>query len=429
MPIVDVVQPWMDRPPPDSERIREAHDGPRSGLGCSNRLPASTSRGDMGTPSIARAPPSSFARKSIGPSSGLREGRRLREVRAAERDKELAADLVEANDSQAAERGRDGAPSRRLRGPSPAGRRLGRGRRGRGRAGRPRRPAGWRGDQLSGLQAETGPRVAPLPLGGAAPRGAAAGVAGPLRPAARPAAPRGRAGAARVHAVWTRRTWLREALVPGVPDERALPVLLSRKVVLSVVREEAPAPVGGMAPEGGPRARCASARRPHHATPPARDLPQAAGASPRPLAVRRRGRRRVRAPAARCGHSPRNRGLRRHRRGPGPMAPPRTPPDHGWGLLRRRRLSPARELGRRSGDEAVPRTAARPPRRATRDLRGPRTQARRLATSGLLLARRRAPSRTGRLSRTSRATSSGRRSRSRSSSTSTASKLSSTAPA
>jgi len=32
---------------------------------------------------------------------------------------------------------------------------------------------------------------------------------------------------------------IREALVPDVPDERALPVFMSRKVVLPVVREEA----------------------------------------------------------------------------------------------------------------------------------------------------------------------------------------------
>jgi hypothetical protein len=47
--------------------------------------------------------------------------------------------------------------------------------------------------------------------------------------------------------------WLRKALVPDVPDERALPVLVSRKVFLPVVREEAPAPVGRMAPALFPR--------------------------------------------------------------------------------------------------------------------------------------------------------------------------------
>jgi hypothetical protein len=78
---------------------------------------------------------------------------------------------------------------------------------------------------------------------------------------------------------------LSQALVSGVPDERALPVLVSRKVVLPVLREEAPAPVGGVAPEGGSRARSASPRRPHHAPPPARHLPQASRASPGSLAI------------------------------------------------------------------------------------------------------------------------------------------------
>jgi hypothetical protein len=52
---------------------------------------------------------------------------------------------------------------------------------------------------------------------------------------------------ARLHALWPRRTRLRPALVSGVPDERALPVLVSRKIVLPVLQEEMPAPVGGTA--------------------------------------------------------------------------------------------------------------------------------------------------------------------------------------
>ena len=162
-----------------------------------------------------------------------------------------------------------------------------------GRVSRGRRPSrsrwtlshrlvGWCGDQLPGLQAETGARVPALPSGRAAPRGAAAPLAHPLRSAAWPAAAGGRAGAARVHALWPRRTRLREALVWHVPDKRPLPVFMSRKVFLPVVREEASAPLGGVASEGSARARSPSPCRPHHATPPARDLPQTAGASARP---------------------------------------------------------------------------------------------------------------------------------------------------
>jgi hypothetical protein len=184
------------------------------------------------------------------------------------------------------------------------------------------RLVGWCGDHLSGLQAETGARVPALPSGGAAPRGAAASLAHALCPTARPAAAGGQAGAARVPHVRGRFSWLRPALVWHVPDERALPVLLSRKVFLPVVREEAPAPVGGVAAEGGARARSASPRRLHHATPPAGDLPQASAASLRPLAVRRRGRRRVRQETNRRGHSAWNRRVHRDRRGLGPSGDP-----------------------------------------------------------------------------------------------------------
>jgi hypothetical protein len=95
----------------------------------------------------------------------------------------------------------------------------------RGPRARPRPPA-----RPDGLQAETGARVPALPSSGAAPGGAAASQAHALRPAARAPAAGGRAGPARVHALWPGRTWLREALVPDVPDERGLPVFMSRKV-------------------------------------------------------------------------------------------------------------------------------------------------------------------------------------------------------
>jgi hypothetical protein len=162
----------------------------------------------------------------------------------------------------------------------------------------PRLRAG-RGDHLPDLQAETGARVTTVPSRRAAPRGTAACLARSLRPAAWALASRGRAGAARVHALRPRRTRLRQALVSGVPDERALPVFVSRTIVLPVVREEEAAPVGGVAAEGGARARSASPRRHHHAAPPAGHLPQASGAPPRPLTVRRRSPRRVRPQTAR----------------------------------------------------------------------------------------------------------------------------------
>jgi hypothetical protein len=116
------------------------------------------------------------------------------------------------------------------------------------------RQVGWCGDQLSGLQAAAGPRVAALPFGGAAHRGPAAG-----------------------------------------------------------------------------------------------DLPETSGASPRPLAVRRRGRRRVRQETNRRGHSAWNRRVPCDRRGLGPMASARSPsPDRRW-LLGRWRVSSPPGLGRRIG--------------------------------------------------------------------------------
>jgi len=82
-------------------------------------------------------------------------------------------------------------------------------------------------------------------------------------------------------------------LVRHVPDQRALPVLSSRPELLPIVREEEAAPVGRVAAEGSARGRVASSCRPHDAAPPARDLPKAARASARPLAMRCFGPRRV----------------------------------------------------------------------------------------------------------------------------------------
>jgi hypothetical protein len=193
-------------------------------------------------------------------------------------------------------------------------------------------------------------------------------VAPALRTHPRAPAPGGRAGVARVPQVWNRLPWLRPALVRNVPDERAVPFLLSRQVLLPVVREEAPAPVGGVAAEGSARARSASSCRPHHAAPPARDLPQAPGASPRPRAMRRRGRRRVREEAARGARSARHRRVDRDKRRSRPVASPRTPStDRRW-LLGRRRVSSPPGLGGGGGHEAVPRTSSGAPDRATRNL-------------------------------------------------------------
>lgn len=70
-----------------------------------------------------------------------------------------------------------------------------------------------RGDLLPGLQPEASARVAALPAGRAPPRGAAAGLAGALREASRPAARGGRARAAGVPALRPSRSWFRPALV------------------------------------------------------------------------------------------------------------------------------------------------------------------------------------------------------------------------
>ncbi len=211
------------------------------------------------------------------------------------------------------------------------------------------RLVGWCGDQLPGLQAETGARVPAVPSGGAAPGGAAASLAEALCPPAWPAAAGGRAGAARVPHVRSRFPWLRPALVPDVPDKRALPVLMSRTFCPSW-----PDPVGGVAARGGAGARSASACRAHHAPPPAGDLPEASGAPARPLPVRRRGRRRVCPRTTRSRAPARCRRLRRHRRRPGPMASPRSPAGRAV----------RRERGRPRSVPATPGSARpRPPRR------------------------------------------------------------------
>src|SRR5438128_1480695 len=155
------------------------------------------------------------------------------------------------------------------------------------RAGLSRRQLGWRGDLCAGVPAASGAGVPAVPSRRAAPRGAPAGVPGALRQAARPAPSRRRARAAGVHALRARGAWLRTSLVRHLSDERPLPVFLPGPELLPVLRNEEAAPVGGVIAEGSARARAAPACCPHHAAPPARNLPQAARASARPLAMRR----------------------------------------------------------------------------------------------------------------------------------------------
>jgi hypothetical protein len=88
------------------------------------------------------------------------------------------------------------------------------------------------------------------------------GVPGALRQAARPAPSRRRARAARVPHVWPGRARLRTPLVRHVSDQRALPVFLPRPGLLSVMRKEEAARVGGVVTEGRARASPASSRRP-----------------------------------------------------------------------------------------------------------------------------------------------------------------------
>ena len=123
---------------------------------------------------------------------------------------------------------------------------------------------------------------------------------------------------------------------------------------------------------------------------------------------------------ARSEHQARHRRLPRDERRPGPMASTRSPSRLRRRLLGRWHIPPPCDLGRRDGDEAVPRAPSGAPDRAARDLR-------RLARK--LLAWRHPGfsahigkairSRTRRPSRTSPVTWSGARSRSRNSSTST----------
>ena len=68
------------------------------------------------------------------------------------------------------------------------------------------RLVGWCGDQLSGLQAAAGARVASVPSRRAAPRGLSPRLSRTLRQDPRPAAPGGRARPARLHALWARGT-------------------------------------------------------------------------------------------------------------------------------------------------------------------------------------------------------------------------------
>src|SRR5262249_36160813 len=129
------------------------------------------------------------------------------------------------------------------------------------------------------------------------------GPSGERTQAARPAPPGRRARAARVPRMWPSRARLRAPLVPHVSDQRALPVFLPGPELLSVMRKEEAAPVGGVVAEGSARAGPASSCRPHHAAPAPRDLPQAARASARPRAVRGGGRRRVCEETGRSGRA------------------------------------------------------------------------------------------------------------------------------
>src|SRR5437867_6524258 len=106
----------------------------------------------------------------------------------------------------------------------------------------------------------------------------------PASPSSTAAPPRRRARAARVPHMWPGRARLRAPLVRHVSDQRALPVFLPGPELLSVTRKEEAAPVGGVVAEGSARAGPASSRRPHHATPPPRSLPQASRARSRTMA-------------------------------------------------------------------------------------------------------------------------------------------------
>jgi len=153
------------------------------------------------------------------------------------------------------------------------------------------RLVGGCGDHLSGLQAETGSGHAALPLGRAAPRGVSARVRGAVRQGARPAASGGRAGAPGLPHMWARRARFRARLVWDVPPDLRDPLLVSWKIVLSLLREEALPPLGGMAARRGARAGPAPPRRLHHAPAAARDIPETAGAAARSVSMRCGGTR------------------------------------------------------------------------------------------------------------------------------------------
>jgi hypothetical protein len=156
------------------------------------------------------------------------------------------------------------------------------------------RPGAGRGDQLPDLQAETIPRVAPLPARGGAPRGIAASLARSFRSAARAAAPGGRASATGVLEVRSRRTRLRTAVVRRVPEECPGDILLPRPYLLPLVREEEAAAVGRVAARGCAAARGAPPRGAHHPAPVAPAVSPPAGATRRARSCPRRPPERAR---------------------------------------------------------------------------------------------------------------------------------------
>ena len=130
---------------------------------------------------------------------------------------------------------------------------------------------------MPGLQAEASARLAALPARRAPSRGVAAGLAGALRPAPRPAAGGGRACVAGVPALRPARARLRPALVRPVPKERTGRLLLPQPQLLPLLREEEAVALGRV---GERRSRGRSRpppRRPDHPAPAASVVP----ASPR----------------------------------------------------------------------------------------------------------------------------------------------------
>ena len=161
-----------------------------------------------------------------------------------------------------------------------------------------------RGDHLPGLQAEATAGVAALSPGRPASRGASSCLAPAVRPHPRPPASRRGARAAGVPHLWPGRTRLRPGLVLDLSDQLPDPLLLSWPLVLPVLREEALAAVGRVAPPGGPRAGPPPPRGRDHpaSTASALPAPPRAAAGPRPLRRGRPGRIRAkRASAKTCG--------------------------------------------------------------------------------------------------------------------------------